>query len=75
MCYNYLQSNLLENIHDYGINDWNSQLRNNFGAIGSLAQQSCQTYSNNFFDDVELKVTHEWWTLPKLHLRLQEERD
>jgi hypothetical protein len=61
----------IENMHDHGLNDWNSQLRNNFSAIGSLAQQASQTSSNKFYDG----VTDGWWTLPKLYLKWQGKRD
>ncbi|MDK2819370.1 MAG: hypothetical protein KFW07_00890 [Mycoplasmataceae bacterium] len=65
----------IENMHDHGLNDWNSQLRNNFTAIGSLAQQASQSGNNKFVDGVEWKVTDGWWTLPKLYLKWQGKRD
>ena len=61
----------LENMHDHGLNDWNYQLRNNFSAIGSLAQQASESGNKKFYDGVEWRVTDGWWTLPKLHLRWQ----
>jgi len=57
----------IPNMHDHGLNNWNSQLRNNFSTIGSLAQQAGQSGYNG----IEWSVTDGWWTLPKLYLRAQ----
>jgi len=64
----------IQNMHDHGLNNWNSQLRNNFSTIGSLAQQAGQSGYNRFYNRIEWSVTDGWWTLPKLYLRAQGNR-